>query len=792
MPSSVIGALRVTLGLDTAEFTSGAVKAETRAEQLGKRIGDSLKRPISAAVSLKGALAGLAGAIAIDAVADATKRALDYADAISDLSDRTGASTKTIQEFRYAAQLSGSSIEQADTALEKFSRTQGLAQAGSDAQVKLFRQLGVTSTDFDTALRQTMDGLTKLPTVQQQNAAALQLFGKSAASLVPLLAQGSDGFNELARRANDLGIVLRDDVVRNAGSVNDQLDTMRMILNAQFANLIAQNATSLTALAQSITDVAGSIIKFLATNPRTALAIMGAIAGARGGALGSGLGAAAGFIAGDKLAQNSDDANNDLAFRRKQFRAAIANRRARQAAASSGGLFSIRRAEGDGSARSGTSAEVVRQGNLYMRAIRLAQQGNSPKLSGRVPLEGNSEAAAAARGAAAADKAAARKREHDEKQARENERRYQNELSRAEEERLSAISDLTVNQEDRVQIDRALNDQERKGRLEQIATDEHLSDAQKKKLSEVTEEVYGLRQNLINQRAEQEMARERLALASARNENEQDILTAQANLATTAKGRQELELKILDLQFAQLRATQEAVLASETSTDSEKQIARERLNVLGTLQDLGRQRIKKENQGPLAQYLDGIPKIADEMDQALEGIQTQGLDALIDGIAKARGSFKDLAATVQSVANDIISSLLKIGLQKGIAALFGSLLGGSRGGGVGELADGINWNPFVADSSGLNLSGARASGGPVVGGKNYLVGEMGPEIFTAPHSGQIVANDDLPMGGRNIVNQNITIAGGVDLMTRTEGYRVAGAVKDATMAAIADRNRRRG
>jgi hypothetical protein len=48
------------------------------------------------------------------------------------------------------------------------------------------------------------------------------------------------------------------------------------------------------------------------------------------------------------------------------------------------------------------------------------------------------------------------------------------------------------------------------------------------------------------------------------------------------------------------------------------------------------------------------------------------------------------------------------------------------------------------------LAGARAGGGPVVGGRDYLVGEKGPEVFTPNMSGSIIANDNLS-GGLNRV-----------------------------------------
>ena len=54
---------------------------------------------------------------------------------------------------------------------------------------------------------------------------------------------------------------------------------------------------------------------------------------------------------------------------------------------------------------------------------------------------------------------------------------------------------------------------------------------------------------------------------------------------------------------------------------------------------------------------------------------------------------------------------------------------------------------------GLDFSGFRASGGPVMGGQSYLVGERGPELFTPSSSGNITANG--AMGGNTItVNVN--------------------------------------
>jgi phage-related minor tail protein len=50
------------------------------------------------------------------------------------------------------------------------------------------------------------------------------------------------------------------------------------------------------------------------------------------------------------------------------------------------------------------------------------------------------------------------------------------------------------------------------------------------------------------------------------------------------------------------------------------------------------------------------------------------------------------------------------------------------------------------------ISGTRASGGPVMGGGTYLVGERGPELFTPSSSGNITPNNALGNVGNITVN----------------------------------------
>lgn len=59
------------------------------------------------------------------------------------------------------------------------------------------------------------------------------------------------------------------------------------------------------------------------------------------------------------------------------------------------------------------------------------------------------------------------------------------------------------------------------------------------------------------------------------------------------------------------------------------------------------------------------------------------------------------------------------------------------------LIDTISAGGYTAELNAMRFRGARANGGPVMGGSTYLVGERGPELFTPGASGSITPNSAL-------------------------------------------------
>lgn len=266
--ATTVGALSVDLDLNSASFINNMKKATDAVTTSSK----SIERALGFA---QGAVGGFVASLTIDAALAATKGALDYTDAIADLSDQIGVGTKTLQEFRYAAQLSGSSTEDADLALAKFAKTLGEAQRGSKKQQELFNDLGVSIRDargeflsIDQVLPAFADAVERAGTQQERTAIITEAMGKSAGSLAILLAGGSKEMEQLSQAANNLGIVLEDHVLRNSGAVNDKLDQMKMILSARFASVVVENSDALLGLANSVLSLGDAMLRGISISGR--------------------------------------------------------------------------------------------------------------------------------------------------------------------------------------------------------------------------------------------------------------------------------------------------------------------------------------------------------------------------------------------------------------------------------------------------------------------------------------------------------------------------------------------
>ena len=225
MASSVIGALRVNLGMDTAQFEAGARKAKAEAGGLAGALGGFTKSFGSVA---SGAAVGTAAVAAFAYGMKQAAEAAQYADDISAQANKLGVSAEYLQAFNHAAEASDVPAETAREALSGLTSAIGALQTkvGDGKIRKAMEALGIPQSQIDSmrnaqdALPILADKIAQLGTVTEQTAFAKK-FGIEA--LLPLLKQGSAGIQGLMDDAKNLGLVLSEDVVQHLADMNERL-----------------------------------------------------------------------------------------------------------------------------------------------------------------------------------------------------------------------------------------------------------------------------------------------------------------------------------------------------------------------------------------------------------------------------------------------------------------------------------------------------------------------------------------------------------------------------------------
>ncbi len=250
MSNAVIGALRVVLGMDTAQFDKDAGKAKAKANALGSALKNGL------------AIAAGAASAAASALGIAIQSTIDRADDMSKAASKVGVPIEELSRLKYAADLSGVSFEGLQTSIGKVSRAMNEAKNGSATAISTFQQIGVSATNADGSLRPVTDVLkdvadrfAAMPDGAEKTALAMELMGKSGANMIPLLNGGSEALAALMAEADRFGQVFSKEMGANAEAFNDNISR----LQGAAGSLAASLTTALLPALVTISDFAVSL-----------------------------------------------------------------------------------------------------------------------------------------------------------------------------------------------------------------------------------------------------------------------------------------------------------------------------------------------------------------------------------------------------------------------------------------------------------------------------------------------------------------------------------------------------
>lgn len=388
----------------------------------------------------------------------------------------------------------------------------------------------------------------------------------------------------------------------------------------------------------------------------------------------------------------------------------------------------------------------------------------------------NAAQASSRRGRGTSDDAAARRAEAARVREVREDVAFGRELGGTRAEYLSVLSELTA--DTRLQ-DEYLREQIR---IEQAARSRDydlrssagdISAAEAAQLKALNDQIAAARLDLVNRNESIRAEREEAQARQAEAQNRRDLLNAQGSLAETAAERQQIERRLLDLQFEEERARMDAIAKSKSASEAEKQIAAARLALLPQLRAAAEEGIARRYEAPGQGYRRSLQRDADEINRNIEAISVRGLESLNDGLVDAIMGVRSLGDVFKNVANQIIADLLRIAVQRAVIEPLAGAAFSALGGGFDFAGAQSGFRSSVRQLDGI-LAGerqglfGRASGGFVQAGQLYRVNEGAGagrvEGFRPAGSGTIV-----PLGQMNAARRGGTGEPVVIRITADEG-----------------------
>jgi hypothetical protein len=146
------------------------------------------------------------------------------------------------------------------------------AQVKTSAQAKAFKELGVSTTNADGTMRSAEDvfndlitALGKIENPTERDALAMQLFGKSAQELNPLIVAGADELARLTDEAHKNGAVMGEDNVYALEAFGDTLAGLKGSFQGIIGTIAAAFLPAFQSIASWVQSNLPTIIAWLQT-----------------------------------------------------------------------------------------------------------------------------------------------------------------------------------------------------------------------------------------------------------------------------------------------------------------------------------------------------------------------------------------------------------------------------------------------------------------------------------------------------------------------------------------------
>jgi hypothetical protein len=222
---------KIKITADTSQATRDIERLDKSLENLKSVSGDAAK-----------ALALITGAAA--AMGYAIKSTLDAAGALVDASNRLGVSAQNLNALQQAARLAGVDAETLNMSLQRLNRSigEGLMKSTSGS-AQAMKTLGLPMQEIarlkpDEQFTRITEALAKMENPAQRNATAFELFGKQA----PAILQVANEIEKVNKLINETGFLVTQEDIIALDEASDSIDQLGILWDAGIKKAVAEIA----------------------------------------------------------------------------------------------------------------------------------------------------------------------------------------------------------------------------------------------------------------------------------------------------------------------------------------------------------------------------------------------------------------------------------------------------------------------------------------------------------------------------------------------------------------------
>lgn len=209
--------------------------------QVDKQLDDFEKSAGRVSSAVSSGFSKLAGIVSAVSIVRLTREMIEYAESLEVASARTGIAVENLQRLQFVASQSDVSVDAVTSSINKLQRE--LVTGGKEATAAINR-LGLSVNDLmmlepDDQFLKIAGAIAEIPSPAERSAAAMEIFGRGGAELLPILTKGADGVRELSVQFDKLGISISAETVGKVDDLGDAFGRLKLALKGVSVELLS-------------------------------------------------------------------------------------------------------------------------------------------------------------------------------------------------------------------------------------------------------------------------------------------------------------------------------------------------------------------------------------------------------------------------------------------------------------------------------------------------------------------------------------------------------------------------